>query len=155
MDETLISLIEDAFSGTDRRAIGPVSVETCDDEGTHAHFAGTKWRDHDVTELRAHVSALSFFTPKAFRCYLPAFLVASIAEPGKADVIPEHVIVGLERACQRREERWQAFSTEERRVIAKWIEWYRDRIYPHDERRTKQRRERDELSALAVKWWVG
>mgnify|MGYP003676120870 CR=1 FL=1 len=129
MDNALISLIEAAFSMAEPRAIGPISVETYDDEGTQAHFMKTKWGEH--------------------------FLKASIIEPGKADVIPRSVVFHLERAWQRRDERWAVFSADERGAIAKWIAWYRDQVYPHDHRMAKQRRERSELSALAEAWWHG
>lgn len=56
---------------------------TLRDEGIVDYFAGRTWQDHDVKNLHYHYDALSFFTPKAFRYYLPAFVLADLSEEGK------------------------------------------------------------------------
>lgn len=58
-------------------------------------FRGQTWLDADVELLRRNVEALSFFTPEAFRYYLPAFLRAALLEPRRADIIPQFVCLSL------------------------------------------------------------
>ena len=53
---------------------------TLRDEGIVDYFAGRTWRGHEVKDLHYHYDALSFFTPKAFRYYLPAFVLADLSE---------------------------------------------------------------------------
>lgn len=61
------------------------------DEGIAEYFRGTTWRDHRPTELRHHSAALSFFTDKAYRYWLPAFMLAEIENPAEADIIAEGI----------------------------------------------------------------
>jgi len=71
-------------------------VETLfDDEGVSDYFRGRTWRGHAVKDLRYHEVALSFFTPEAFRYFLPAFMLASIDDPEAADVIPDGILFHL------------------------------------------------------------
>ena len=51
------------------------------DEGIVDYFRRSTWRGHQTTNLRKHVAALSFFTHKAFRYWLPAFMLAELEEP--------------------------------------------------------------------------
>lgn len=128
---------------------------TYDDEGTKAFFGGTDWRSHDVVGLRAHESSLHFFSPAAFRYYLPAFVIAAVRDPGRADVIPDTILWTLRAAAEATEgsdaERWKLLTTRERFALARFVEWYRDRIYAHPEPYLKERRERRELSAFMAK----
>jgi hypothetical protein len=55
---------------------------TLHDEGIVDYFAGKTWQGHNLKDLHDHYDALSFFTPKAFRYYLPAFLLADLSEEG-------------------------------------------------------------------------
>lgn len=57
-----------------------------DDEGITEYFSGTTWEDHSVEELRAHCAAFTFFTPIAYRYWLPAFLMAWVLDPEELDV---------------------------------------------------------------------
>jgi len=82
------SQINDAFS-TLPIPLGKLSIATYDDENTHAYFTGTKWNEHDVLKLREQHSSISFFTPEAFKYYLPAFMVAELNHPELADIIAE------------------------------------------------------------------
>jgi len=58
-------------------------------------FRSRHWRDFDLAELVEHVDALSFFTPEAFRFYLPAFVRASIQDYLGSDQIPQRVLWAL------------------------------------------------------------
>ena len=84
-------LIEAAFADTPRPD-PPLVEPTYDDEGVSDYFAGRTWRGNRVVDLRFHEAALVFFTPDAFRYYLPAFLLASLDDREEADVIPDHVV---------------------------------------------------------------
>jgi len=149
VSDALCRFIEAAFSEASRPAYGTLSIPTYDDEDTNAHFGRTDWRDHDVTGLREHDSSLGFFTPPAFRYYLPAFLIASIRDPDGADVIPERIISELERAISSDAERLRAFTSREREALSVFVEWWRDFIYPSSSVQPLERRQRAELTALA------
>jgi hypothetical protein len=70
-----------------------------DNSGSHLECAGIKsalkghhWRDVSFDALDHLREALSFLSPEGFRFYLPAFMVISIADFYRADVIPDGVI---------------------------------------------------------------
>jgi hypothetical protein len=61
------------------------------DEGIVDYFRGTTWRGHRVIDLRHHSAALSFFTYRAFRYWVPAFMLAELENPEEADIIKESI----------------------------------------------------------------
>jgi uncharacterized protein DUF6714 len=56
---------------------------------------GRHWRDVSFETLDELRSALSFLSPAGYRFYLPAFMVLSIVDFQRADVIPDVVIRSL------------------------------------------------------------
>jgi hypothetical protein len=58
-------------------------------------FAGRAWKELDVSFLRSNVEAVNFLTPEGLRYYLPAFMIASMLEPKRADVIPLFLCLSL------------------------------------------------------------
>ena len=75
-----------------------ISATTYDDEGIYDYFVGSDPFDHEVTRLRYHSVALSFFTDPAFRYWLPAFMIAELTDPIKADIIAESIAYHLSDA---------------------------------------------------------
>lgn len=122
----LLDLIEAAFPEASRPISGTLSEATYDDEGTNSFFGGTDWRAHSTDALREHAASLSFFTPEAFRYYLPAFLVCSIRDPEKADVIPEGIVSKLDRDRQEQGGLIAGLTSAERHAVARFVEWLRD-----------------------------
>ena len=128
---TLDEQITKVFSGM-KVPNGKLSAWPYNDEGAHDFFTGTKWGDHNVKELRTHESALCFFTPEAFRYYLPAFMLAEVREPEIADIIAEDLascfIDGIDK-----ENRTALFNKEQIKTIISFFECcaarYDDRIY--------------------------
>jgi hypothetical protein len=124
--EELCKHIEASFSDAPKPAGGALSLPTYDDEGTNEFFSGTDWRSHSVCGLRRHDFALTVFTPSAFRYYLPAFLLCSIRDPEKADIIPEAIVSGLRRDVSGNCQRITTLSARERSAVARFLEWLRD-----------------------------
>lgn len=60
-------------------------------------FRGRRWHEVPLDDLRREVAALYFFTPEAFRYYLPAFLAAAVADPARSDTIPGSLIRALSK----------------------------------------------------------
>ena len=97
-----------------------------------AYFRGTTWRDHTVEQLREHQSAITMFTPEAFRYFLPAFMLQSLGYWRETDMIP-HFIAGqfspakpdadavMQQYCS---ERWSIFSQRPRETIAAFLREY-------------------------------
>jgi uncharacterized protein DUF6714 len=50
-----------------------------DSEGADEVFRGRRWNEISLTQLDYHSSALRQFTPEAFAYYLPAFMLAALA----------------------------------------------------------------------------
>jgi hypothetical protein len=79
--------IETAFATVSPPAPDNLVVPTYDDEGVVLFFRGKSWRELSVEDLRRHEVALSFFSAEAFRYYLPAFMLADLDDPVRADII--------------------------------------------------------------------
>ena len=132
----VIHLIEEAWRDVsypgDARIFTPDSY---DDEGIINYFGGTTWRGHTPTNLRAHSSAFTFFTPEAFHYWLPAFMIAAIQSPEEADVICDYIPRSV--ADKYASQRWRLFSPAQRQAVAAYlrfqIETFTDRA--DDERR--------------------
>jgi hypothetical protein len=110
-----------AFSLAPQPHAGNVSVPTYDDEETAAYFTGTPWQGHPTTDLHWHEASLSFFTPAAFRYYLPAFILAELDDPETADVIAEGILFHLTDGS-RSDELLHEMNGEEREAVASFFE---------------------------------
>jgi hypothetical protein len=90
------------------------------DEGIAAYFKGTAWRGHRVQDLRQHEAALSFFTDKAFRYWLPAFMLAELDHPVEADVIAQGIAFHL-TTPEGADARLRQFAQDELEAIAAFL----------------------------------
>lgn len=93
--------------------------DSYDDEGIVEYFAGTSWRDHTPSDLRAHSSAFSFFTPEAYHFWLPAFMIAEITNPEEADVIGEYIAWSV--SDDRGGKAWPLFSRAQREAVTAYL----------------------------------
>lgn len=120
--EELRRQIEAAFADTPApgKEFEDISA-SMDDEGIVAYFRGRTWRGHRVKDLREHESALSLFTDKAFRYWLPAFMLAEIEDPETADVIAEGIAFHFIEA-EGQEARLQQFTPGELEAIAAFFD---------------------------------
>lgn len=116
--ENVAARIEAAFADTPSpgNAFEDIS-STQDDEGIVEYFRGTGWHGHRVQDLRRHEAAMSFFTDKAFRYWLPAFMLAELENPIEADIIAEGIVFHLTEAS-RADARLRQFSQNELEAIA-------------------------------------
>ena len=85
------------------------------------HFRGKTWRGHHVQDLRCHNAALSFFTDKAFRYWLPAFMLAELNYPVEADVIAQGIAFSLTDS-ESAEARRRHFARDELKAIAAFLD---------------------------------
>jgi hypothetical protein len=58
-------------------------------------FVGKHWEEVSLDTIKFHHEALCFFTPEAYRFYLPAFLLATAGFYYQADNIPGSVVSSL------------------------------------------------------------
>ena len=113
--------IEAAFADTPApgRECEDISA-SMDDEGIVAYFRGRTWRGHRVKDLREHEAALSLFTDKAFRYWLPAFMLAELEDPETADVIAGGITFQLTDS-QFADARLRQFAQDELGAIAAFL----------------------------------
>jgi hypothetical protein len=119
----VIAQIEAAFADTPAPGDGydDISAVKYYDEGIVDYFRGTTWRGHQVQDLRFHECALSYFTDKAFRYWLPAFMIAELKHPVEADVIGEGIAFHLTERDSA-DARLRQFSQDELEAIAAFLE---------------------------------
>ena len=114
-------LIESAFANTPAPGNNFSDISaTMDDEGIVEYFRGTTWRGHRVQDLRCHSAALSFFTDKAFRYWLPAFMLAELENPDAADSIAEGIALHLSDA-NLADARLKQFSQSELKALVAFL----------------------------------
>jgi hypothetical protein len=101
---------------------------------TRDAFKGRDWRDLDVSFLRRNAEALSFLTPEGLRYYLPAFMIASMLEPKRADAIPLFVCLSLtppqtgESDLADFKRRMAIFDSAERSAIRAFLSYAREHL---------------------------
>lgn len=116
----VIQLIEDAWREVPYPGDGNIfSPDSYDDEDIVDFFVGTTWRDHAPADLRAHSSAFTFFTPEAFHYWFPAFMIAAIKEPEKADVIVDYIPWSISDSSAP--QRWPLFSEAQKQAVAAYL----------------------------------
>jgi hypothetical protein len=131
--EDVAAKIEAAFADTPSPGTEFEDISaTMNDEGIVKYFRGKSWRGHKVQDLRYHEAALSFFTDKAFRYWLPAFMLAELEDPRAADVIGEGIAFHLSKGS-RADARLRGFTPNELKAVAAFLEecadLYRDSRY--------------------------
>jgi len=120
--DEVIAHITAAFADTPSPGAGFDDISATKwDEGIVEYFRGKTWRGHRVKDLRHHEAALSFFTDKAFRYWLPAFMLAELESPEEADVIAEGIAFHLTQARDA-EARLSQFSSDELSAIAAFLD---------------------------------
>ena len=84
-------------------------------------FRQRHWREVSVDFLMPrYKSSLSLFEPKAYRFYLPAYLIASLRHYDSVDVIPEEVIGRLTRPCPENDARTRDGRKNTARGVREW-----------------------------------
>lgn len=118
-EEEVAAQIEAAFADTPPPGndFDDISATKYGEEGIVDYFRGTTWRGHHVLDLRKHECALAYFTDKAFRYWLPAFMLADLESPEEADIIAEGIAFHLTESDVA-EARCHHFSTVELEAIA-------------------------------------
>ncbi len=100
-------------------------------------FKGKHWREVSLETLISNRDHLSFFTPEAFRFYLPAFLIALLTHPNPLDldVLNENTVSnlspnydwGIDQFKEIFEPRVAVLDAAQKKAIKWFIEWYVDR----------------------------
>lgn len=130
--EETIKIIEEAWKDVlypgDENIYDP---EDFDSKRVLPSFAGTTWRGHNVIELRANSCYFSYFEPKAYHYWMPAFLMAAVEDPEEADVILEYIPRSLLKRSREADERWSYFTAAQREAVAAYLR-YQIQQFPHD-----------------------
>lgn len=95
--QALRSNLEQRISAAfaDRPYPGDKAINCFEPDEATATFVGTHWTGHDVAVLRYNSCTLSFFKPVAFCYFLPAFMLAELEDPIRADTIAESIAFHL------------------------------------------------------------
>jgi hypothetical protein len=133
--EKLLQNIDEAFSSvptpTSDNLVYDNSEYNLECKRIKEKFNGTHWRDLSIADLQGQSAALSFFSPDAFRFFLPAFLRVSILDYQRSDVIPDSIVSDLsppkdESLCSYWAERISPLSDMQKQVLREFIIFLRD-----------------------------
>jgi hypothetical protein len=126
----ILRLIEEAFSHRRMPELFLVSEQLAPHEwGDVMSFWGKPWSCVTGLQLEEHFDAIFWFTPDAFRYYLPGILTAGIQE-NKPWLIVNHSLVNmLDRSPDLVSwddysiARWSQLTTRECEATQEWILW--------------------------------
>ena len=94
---------------------------------TRDAFKGVHWKKVDSKFLfYKHSESLYFFTPMAFRFYLPAYMIVMLREFDKADIICDIVISSLtlcENNAFSNKGVFEIFSQEQKQAVRLFLEY--------------------------------
>jgi len=88
------------------------------------YFKGTQQTGHKEEDLRVNHVALSLFTPEAFHYFLPAFMLVSMDNYEKGDVIPDAIRFHFEYSQEMKGHfavRMSKFSRAQRQAIIDYL----------------------------------
>jgi len=103
----------------------------CDPESEEvfSDFRGKSWKEVPIEILRKHKEALPLLTPRAFRYYLPAYMIGCVDSFYDVDVVLDSVLFNLTPPEPRRgwewnffRERAEQFNEQERDAITSFLE---------------------------------
>lgn len=118
--------------------IPPVDRLVIDNSGQHlecnqvkAKFRGRHWRELSVEDLQYESEALAFFSPEAFRFFLPAFIRAALLHYDQADLIPMNVVSWFTPSDDPqlkpyRRERTESLTANQKAVVLRFIRYLRE-----------------------------
>jgi len=92
--EVIDSFSDVAYPGDDRIVEG-FSGEDLERQRIAEQFRGHRWAGMPLEVLIENTGALAFFTPEAFRYYLPAYILVALSLYEDANTIPSDLVSAL------------------------------------------------------------
>jgi hypothetical protein len=132
LDENLIQAIREAFS---MAAYPGDDLLVYDTSGAHLEciqvaeaFRGRHWPDVSVDQLLNQPDSLFFFTPEAYRYYLPAFMIAAVQSYVDMDIVVINLVHTLIPPAEgqdrnRFEARMQGLNARQRSAVRQFLEF--------------------------------
>lgn len=128
LDKDIIKLVEQ-IDGVFGNTVPPPKanlVRALESEGIISSFQGQHWRDVPMTILIRQYAALFFFTPQAYRHYLPAYMRATVTAYDAVDMVSDSVVFSLipptdPELLKGYHERIMALTNHERAVVCSFL----------------------------------
>ncbi len=118
---------EAAYPGDDKLVYdnSPEQLECVEVRNT---FRGKHWNEIPLKVLQQNADSIFFFTPEAYRFYLPAYMIAAVISYRNADLIPTSVISSLTMPDTETDsalflKKVQGFSPTQKSVIRSFLEF--------------------------------
>jgi hypothetical protein len=89
-------------------------------------FFGRRWQSLSIDELRCEYSAVHFFSPAAYRYFLPAFMLAVVERFDDADLVTDSLLLTLSPDRPLFRSRVAVLSAQQRQAIRAFLEYLRD-----------------------------
>jgi uncharacterized protein DUF6714 len=132
LNENLSQAIGDAFSTTaypgDDRLVYDTSGAHLECNQVAEAFRGLQWQDVSVDLLLNQPDSLFFFTPEAYRYYLPAFMIAAVQSYADMDIVVINLVHTLIPPAKgqdhnRFEARMQGLNPRQRSAVRRFLEF--------------------------------
>jgi hypothetical protein len=133
----LESEINEAFSGAHYPGDDNVAYDQTsghlEGSAVAAKFRGKSWQALNTGFLRRNADSIFFFSPAGYVYFLPAFMLATIHDFKRADMIPLNTVVSLSPSLSQAQSetfsaRIRGLTLEQRKVVARFLA-YLDRLY--------------------------
>jgi len=117
--EELITEIEEAFGRNSPRGLRiTIDSDMGDYPEVQNHFHHRDWWTLDAKYLKEQDGAFTFMTDEARLYFAPAFMIASLRDPGSADTVPDNFVWNLKDSLLR------LFSRPQLKTILRFIEFH-------------------------------
>ena len=122
-----------AFADVPQPARARIALHECEEcSELRSAFAGRDWRTLSREFLEQYYGSLPLLSPEALQYYLPAYLLAAIAEFHHDNIVAEFTVCNLtpevqdEGHADHLREKLRPFSAEQMRVLADFMQLVRE-----------------------------
>jgi hypothetical protein len=133
--------IDEAFGGLPYPGDEHIVTHNCGDcgdcERTKSALKGCHWRDVSLERVENVREALTFLSPEGFRFYLPAFMIISLMDYDRADIIVIVVIGRLTLPCASDFDRTNEQRFADYYRSGEGEHWFVERVSGFDETQSK------------------
>jgi hypothetical protein len=120
-DAALAARIREAFANNEPPT-GELFV-TSNTEGAERIFTNTRWRDIDAAALSFHGFSAAFMSGEAFAYFLPAFMLASLTDPGLRDTLLNALLPPKSDVSRPKFAAWwNLLSQSQKRAVVDFVE---------------------------------
>ncbi len=118
---------DDRSPPTDEQLLHP---DCRDDVDIQQFYGGVAWQDMDDAMIVYNYAAPGAFSPKAYRYYLPAYLIWALRNPDNIEYVSEAFLISLDPGTELemlhefRKSKFELLTREQKSVVKKFLNYF-------------------------------